>query len=76
MKWEVVMGLEVHAELSTQSKIFCGCSTVFGGEPNTNVCPVCSGMPGTLPKLNRAVVECAMRLGVALNCEISKDCKF
>ncbi|MDR2687807.1 MAG: Asp-tRNA(Asn)/Glu-tRNA(Gln) amidotransferase subunit GatB [Oscillospiraceae bacterium] len=76
MKWEVVMGLEVHAELSTASKIFCGCSTAFGAPPNTHVCPVCSGMPGALPKLNRAVVEYAMRLGLALGCEIARDCKF
>ena len=76
MKWETVIGLEVHAELSTKSKIFCGCCTAFGGEPNTHVCPVCSGMPGTLPKLNRAVVEYAMLVGLALNCRINKNCKF
>ena len=76
MNWEIVMGLEVHAELSTKSKIFCGCTTDFGGEPNTHVCPVCSGMPGVLPKLNRAVVEYAMKLGLTLNCNITKNCKF
>ncbi|MCL2086687.1 MAG: Asp-tRNA(Asn)/Glu-tRNA(Gln) amidotransferase subunit GatB [Oscillospiraceae bacterium] len=76
MKWEVVMGLEVHAELSTNSKIFCGCSTEFGAEPNRAVCPVCSGMPGTLPKLNRAVVEYAVRLGMALDCEINSCSEF
>ena len=76
MKWEVVMGLEVHAELSTRTKIFCSCTTGFGGEPNTHVCPVCSGMPGVLPKLNRSVVEYAIKLGLALGCEITKDCKF
>ena len=76
MAWEIVMGLEVHAELSTKSKIFCGCSTAFGAEPNTHVCPVCAGMPGSLPKLNRDVVEYAMRLGLALGCEITCDCKF
>ena len=76
MSWEIVMGLEVHAELSTKSKIFCDCTTVFGGEPNTHVCPVCSGMPGALPKLNKQVVEYAMRLGFALNCEITKNFKF
>jgi len=76
MKWETVIGLEVHAELSTSSKIFCGCTTAYGGEPNTHVCPVCSGMPGVLPKLNRAVVEYAMRTGLALNCEITKYSKF
>ena len=75
-KWETVMGLEVHAELSTKSKIFCGCSTAFGAAPNTNVCPGCAGMPGTLPKLNREVVEYAIKLGLALNCEINTLCKF
>jgi len=74
--YEVVMGLEVHAELSTKSKIFCSCSTAFGGEPNTHVCPVCSGMPGVLPKLNLAVVEYAMRLGTVLGCEITRHSKF
>ena len=76
MKWETVIGLEVHTELSTKTKIFCGCTTAFGGEPNTHVCPVCSGMPGVLPKLNRAVVEYAVRVGLALNCEITRNCKF
>ena len=76
MKWETVIGLEVHAELSTKSKIFCACTTAYGGEPNTHVCPICAGMPGVLPKLNRAVVEYAMRLGLALNCDITKFCKF
>lgn len=76
MKWETVIGLEVHAELSTKSKIFCSCTTAYGGGPNTHVCPGCAGMPGTLPKLNRSVVEYALRLGIALNCTISKQCKF
>ena len=76
MKWETVIGLEVHAELSTKSKIFCSCTTAFGGEPNTRVCPVCSGMPGTLPRLNLSVVEYALRLGLALDCEITQNCKF
>ncbi|MCL2496218.1 MAG: Asp-tRNA(Asn)/Glu-tRNA(Gln) amidotransferase subunit GatB [Clostridiales bacterium] len=76
MKWETVIGLEVHAELATKSKIFCACSAAFGGEPNTQVCPVCSGMPGVLPRLNRAVVEYAIRAGLALNCTISQKCKF
>ena len=76
MKWEIVMGLEVHTELSTKSKIFCGCTTAFGGEPNTHVCPVCSGMPGVLPKLNRSVVERAIKVGLTLNCSITKNCKF
>jgi len=76
MNWETVIGLEVHAELSTKSKIFCGCSTSYGGGPNTHVCPGCSGMPGTLPVLNRAVLEYAMRLGIALNCDITRNSKF
>ena len=76
MRWETVIGLEVHAELSTKSKIFCGCSTEFGGEPNSRVCPVCAGLPGSLPKLNLAVVEYAVRLGLALNCGIAGRCEF
>jgi len=76
MSWETVIGLEVHAELSTKSKIFCACSTVFGDEPNIHVCPVCSGMPGSLPRLNRAVLDYAIRLGLALNCSITKISKF
>jgi len=76
MKWEIIIGLEVHAELSTKSKIFCACTTAYGGEPNTHVCPVCSGMPGVLPVLNREVVEYALRLGLALNCDITRQCKF
>jgi aspartyl-tRNA(Asn)/glutamyl-tRNA(Gln) amidotransferase subunit B len=68
--WEVVMGLEVHAELKTATKLFCGCPNEFGAEPNTNVCPVCLGLPGSLPVLNRQAVELAMRIGVALGCEI------
>ena len=76
MKYEVVIGLEVHTELSTKTKIFCNCTTAFGGEPNTHVCPVCAGMPGTLPVLNRAVVEYAMRTGLALNCDITRYTKF
>jgi len=76
MKWETVIGLEVHAELSTKSKIFCACTTAYGGEPNTHVCPVCAGMPGVLPVLNRQVVEYALRLGLALDFSITKHCKF
>ena len=76
MKWETVIGLEVHAELSTKSKIFCSCSTAYGSGPNKQTCPGCSGMPGALPVLNRAVVEYALRLGIALNCEITKNSKF
>jgi len=76
MKWETVIGLEVHAELSTKSKIFCSCTTAYGGEPNTHVCPVCAGMPGVLPKLNRSVVEYALKLGLSLGFNITKYCKF
>ena len=73
--YEVVMGLEVHAELSTNTKIFCSCPTKFGAEPNTQVCPICMAMPGTLPKLNEKVVEYAVRAGLATNCTISRDSK-
>jgi len=68
--WEMVIGLEVHCELATRTKLFCGCPNVFGDEPNTNVCPVCLGLPGSLPVLNRQAVELAMRIGAALRCEI------
>lgn len=76
MNYQVVIGLEVHVELSTKSKIFCSCTTEFGGEPNTHVCPVCSGMPGVLPVLNKKVVEYAVRAGLATNCEITRYSKF
>lgn len=75
-EYEVVIGLEVHVELATKTKIFCGCSTEFGGSPNTHTCPVCSGMPGSLPVLNKAVVEKAVAVGLATNCTITKNCKF
>jgi aspartyl-tRNA(Asn)/glutamyl-tRNA(Gln) amidotransferase subunit B len=68
--WETVVGLEVHVELATETKLFCGCRNAFGSEPNTNVCPVCLGLPGSLPVLNRAAVEYAMRLGRALGCRV------
>lgn len=74
--YETVIGLEVHVELATKTKIFCGCTTEFGGAPNTHVCPVCSGMPGSLPVLNKKVVEYAIAAGLALNCEINQYCKF
>lgn len=74
--FEPVIGLEVHAELSTKTKIFCGCSTEFGGEPNTRVCPVCSGMPGVLPRLNEAAAAYAVRLGLLLNCGINRNSVF
>lgn len=73
--YEIVMGLEVHAELSTKTKIFCSCPTEFGGEPNTHTCPICMAMPGTLPVLNEKVVEYAVKAGLATNCEISRDSK-
>jgi len=76
MKYETVIGLEVHCELSTKSKIFCGCTTKFGGAPNTHVCPGCAGFPGTLPVLNKSVVEYAIRAGLALNCEITRVNSF
>lgn len=74
--YEVVIGLEVHAELKTATKIFCSCSTTFGAEPNTQVCPVCSGFPGMLPVLNKRVVELAIMTGLALDCKIADICKF
>ncbi len=73
--YEVVIGLEVHAELSTKTKIFCSCSTGFGAEPNTHTCPICMAMPGTLPVLNEKVVEYAVKAGLATNCSIAKDSK-
>jgi len=76
MAFETVIGLEVHVELSTKTKIFCGCSTEFGGAPNSHVCPGCIGMPGNLPVLNREVVEKALRAGLALHCEINKESVF
>ena len=73
--YEIVIGLEVHAELSTKTKIFCSCPTEFGGEPNTHTCPICMAMPGTLPVLNEKVVEYAVKAGLATNCEIARDSK-
>lgn len=75
-QYETVIGLEVHVELSTKTKIFCSCSTEFGGEPNSHTCPVCTGMPGSLPVLNKKVVEYAAAVGLATNCKITKNCKF
>ena len=75
-QYETVIGLEVHVELATKTKIFCGCSTEFGGAPNTHTCPVCTGMPGSLPVLNRQVVNYALAVGFATNCEITRNCKF
>ena len=75
-QYETVIGLEVHVELATKTKIFCSCSTEFGGAPNTHTCPVCTGMPGSLPVLNKQVVEYAMAVGLATNCSITQNCKF
>ena len=75
-QYETVIGLEVHVELATRTKIFCGCSTAFGGAPNTHICPVCTGMPGSLPVLNKKVVEFALKAGLATNCHINQYCKF
>lgn len=75
-QYETVIGLEVHVELATKTKIFCSCSTEFGGAPNTHTCPVCTGMPGSLPVLNKQVVEYALAVGLAANCEINQYCKF
>lgn len=75
-QYETVIGLEVHVELATKTKIFCGCSTAFGGEPNTHTCPVCTGMPGSLPVLNKQVLEYAVAVGLATNCNITRYCKF
>ncbi len=76
MEYEIVIGLEIHSELDTKSKIFCGCSTKFGAEENTQTCPVCLGLPGTLPVLNEKVVEYAVKAGIAMNCEIAEFSKM
>ena len=76
MKYELVAGFETHVELATNTKIFCSCTTAFGGEPNTHCCPICIGLPGTLPKLNKRVVEYAIKAGLATNCEIAEISKM
>ncbi|NLW07297.1 MAG: Asp-tRNA(Asn)/Glu-tRNA(Gln) amidotransferase subunit GatB [Clostridia bacterium] len=76
MEYEAIIGLEVHVELKTKSKIFCSCSTSFGAEPNTQVCPICLGLPGTLPVTNRQVVEFGIKTALALNCQVASYCKF
>ena len=76
MTWETVIGLETHVELATKTKIFCSCTTEFGGAPNTHCCPVCTGMPGTLPVLNKKVLEFAVKAGLALNCAITRHSRF
>ena len=75
-RYDPVMGLEIHIELNTATKMFCGCPTEFGAEPNTQVCPVCLGLPGSLPVVNAKAVESAIRIGLALNCEIAAWCRF
>src|SRR6201987_1921546 len=75
-KYEPVIGLEVHVQLLTKTKIFCGCSTRFGDSPNSNVCPVCLGLPGTLPVLNKRAVEMAMRAALAINCRVHEHSRF
>lgn len=74
--YEVIIGLEIHAELLTDSKIWCGCSTRFGADANTQVCPICLGLPGTLPVLNERALELAVKAGLALGCEINRFSKF
>lgn len=75
-QFEVVIGLEVHVELNTKSKMFCGCKNEFGSEPNTNVCPICIGLPGALPSVNKKAVESSIAIGLALGCDIAKTCRF
>ncbi len=75
-QFAVVIGLEVHVELNTKSKMFCGCKNEFGNEPNTNVCPTCIGLPGALPSVNKKAVESSIAIGLALGCNIAKTCRF
>ena len=75
-KFEVVIGLEVHVELNTKTKMFCGCRNDFGDEPNTNVCPVCLGLPGALPVVNKRAVESAIKIGLAIGCDIAPNGRF
>ena len=76
VNWDTVIGLEVHAQLSTRSKMFCGCPTAFGGAPNTQTCPVCQGMPGVLPVINRRAIELAIKTALAFNCRVNAACRF
>src|SRR5215212_6181936 len=75
-RFDPALGLEVHVELNTASKMFCGCSTEFGAEPNTQTCPTCLGLPGSMPVVNEKAVESAIRIGLALNCQIAEWCRF
>ena len=75
-RYEPVIGLETHVELGTRTKMFCGCTTTFGAEPNSQVCPVCLGLPGSLPVVNRMAIEYTIRIGLALNCTIATWCRF
>jgi len=75
-KWEVVIGLEVHAQLLTRSKMFCGCPTTFGAAPNTQTCPVCLGMPGVLPVINRRAIEFGVKTALAFDCRVNAACRF
>src|SRR5437660_2359389 len=75
-RYEPVIGLETHVELGTRTKMFCGCTTGFGAEPNSQVCPVCLGLPGSLPVVNRTAIEYTIRIGLALNCQIASWCRF
>ena len=75
-KYEPTLGLEVHVELNTNTKMFCGCATAFGAEPNTQTCPVCLGLPGSLPVVNEVAIESAIRIGLALNCSIAPFSRF
>ena len=75
-RYEPVIGLETHVELGTRTKMFCGCITTFGAEPNSQTCPVCLGLPGSLPVVNRTAIEYTIRIGLALNCTIAEWCRF
>src|SRR5215467_4569186 len=75
-RYEPVIGLETHVELGTRTKMFCGCPTGFGAEPNTQICPVCLGLPGSLPVANKAAIEATIRIGLALHCKIASWCRF